>query len=92
MAQLLESHTASGSVAINNEDVMLICNIFPGMVEDDNQPLPKNIPTVAEQENANPPEYFGACKHSGGYYWCLDGGRKRKLHLNFNKEVSPTIQ
>ena len=46
IAELLESCTASGALAINNEDVTSICSIFPGMVKDDNQPLPKNIPMM----------------------------------------------
>ena len=83
---------ASGSVAINNEDTTLIHNIFPGIIKDGNQPLPENIPMTAEQEDANPPEFFGAWEHSESSYCYLDGGRKSKLHLNFNNEVSPTIQ
>ena len=92
IAQLLERYTASRSVAINNEDVTLIHNIFPGMVDDNNQPLPENIPFIAEQEDANPPAFFGAWKRSGICYCCLNSGRKNMACLNFNNEVSPAIQ
>ena len=91
IAQLLESCMASRSVAIDNKDAALICNIFPGMVEDDNQPVPENIPTAAEQEDANPLEFFGAWEHYGSCNHRLDGGKKNKVCLNFNNEVSPTI-
>ena len=92
IAELLESYMASGALAINNKDALLICSIFPGMVEDNNQPLPKNIPIMAEQDGVNHPEFLGGWEHSGSCYHCLDGGRKNKACLNFNNEVSPTIQ
>ena len=38
IAQLLESCTASGSVAMNNSNATLICNILPGMVDNDRIP------------------------------------------------------
>ena len=57
IAELLQSHVASGAPAINNEDVHLICNLFPCMVEDDNQPLPKNIPAMAEQQDDDPQSF-----------------------------------
>ena len=50
------------------------------MVEDNNQPLPENIPTMVEQQDSNPQSSLEV------------GGRKNKAYLNFNNEVSPTIQ
>ena len=44
IAELLESCMASRDPTINDEDAQLIYNHFPGMVEDNNQPLPENIP------------------------------------------------
>ena len=92
IAEILESCKASGALAINNKDALLICSIFPGMLEDNNQPLPKNIPIMAEQNDVNHPEVFGGWECSGSCYHCLDGGRKSKACLNLNNEVSPTIQ
>ena len=89
IVQLLESHMASRSVAINNNNAALICNILPGMII---QPLHENIPMAVEQENPNPTQFFGEWEHSGSWYHCIDGGRKNKPCLNFNNEVSPTIQ
>ena len=64
-----------------------------GIVSDnENQQLPENIPMVVEQENDNPPQFFCKLEHSSSCYHCLGGGRKNKVHLNFNNELSPTIQ
>ena len=87
-AELLESQAPT----INNDDAWLVHSLSPGMVEDDNQPLPKNISTMAEQQDSNPPEFFGGWEHSGSCYQCLDSGRKNKAQFNFNHEVSQTIQ
>ena len=84
----LESCMASGAPAINNEDARLIHSLFLGMVEDDYQPLPKNISTMAEQQESNPPEFFRGWEHCGSCYQCLNGGRKNKVHVNYNHEVS----
>ena len=56
---------------------MLICSIFPGMVDDDNQPLPKNIPMMGEQEDADPPEFFRGWEHSGS---CCHWTTPRIMH------------
>ena len=36
------------------DDVDLIRKMLPEMVEDDNQPLPKNVPTDAEENVSDP--------------------------------------
>ena len=92
IAELLESHMASGTPAISNKDAWLIHNLLPAMVEDNNQPLPENIPTMAEQQYSAPPELFGGWEHCGSCYQFLDSGRKNKACLNFNHEVFPTVQ
>ena len=65
IVQLLESCIASLSIGIDSDDANLICNILPGMVDDDNQPLLKNIPAVAEENAANPMEFFMTGEPSG---------------------------
>ena len=92
IAELLERHMASGATTINTEDAWLTWNLFPDMVEDDNQPWPENILTMAEHQASNPPEFFGGWEHSGSCHRCLNGDRKNKALLNFHHEVSPTIQ
>ena len=74
----------------NDSHVELIRKMFPGMVDDDNQPLPENIPTE-EQQNA--PQFFTAWKHSDSCFHCLEGGHKTKAHINFNTDdVKPTMK
>ena len=62
------------------------------MVDDDNQPLPKNVPTEAEENVSDPPQSFTTWDHSGSCYHCLDGGCKNKAHINFNTDVKPTVE
>ena len=84
---MLESNLAG----VDSENATLICNKVPGMVDDNNQPLPKNIPSTAD-EAPNAPQFFSNWEHSGNCYCCLEGGRRNKAHLSFNSEVKPTIE
>ena len=90
IAQLLESN-ASNSSTLDSDDADLVWQMLPGMVDDDNQPLPENIPTPADegQESA---QFFSNWEHSGSCFHCIEGGRKNKACLNFNTDVKPTIQ
>ena len=80
---MLESNLAG----VDSENATLICNIVPGMVDNDNQPLPKNIPLPTD-EAPNAPQFFSNWEHSGNCYHCLEGGRRNKARLSFNSEVS----
>ena len=84
---MLESNLAE----VDSENATLICNKVPGMVDDNNQPLPKNMPSTAD-EAPNAPQFFSNWEHSGNCYCCLEGGRRNKAHLSFNSEVKPTIE
>ena len=90
ITQLLESN-ASISSTLDSNDADLVQQMLPGMVDDDNQPLPENIPTPADegQESA---QFFSNWEHSGSCFCCIEGGRKNKAHLSFNTEMKPTIQ
>ena len=81
----------SNAPSIDMDDTDLVRHMVPGMIDDDNQPLPENIPTATEQQN-NTPEFFSSWEHSGSCYRCLEGGRKNNAHLSFNSEVQPTIE
>ena len=82
---MLESNLAG----VDSENATLICNMVPGMVDDDNQPLPENVPSPAD-EAPNAPQFFSNWEHSGNCYCCLEGGRRNKACLSFNSEVKPT--
>ena len=82
ITQLVESCMVSGSIGIDNENATLVHNILPGMVDDNNQPLPHNTPTVAEQDTANPLELFMTWEHSGSCYCCLNRGWKSLQQSN----------
>ena len=84
---LMESNAPS----INMDNADLVCHMVPGMIDDDNQPLPENIPTATEQQN-NTPKFFSSWEHSGSCYRCLEGGRKNNARLSFNSEVQPTLK
>ena len=84
---MLESNLAG----VDSENATLICNMVPGMVDDNNQPLPKNVPLPAD-EAPNAPQLFSYWEHSGNWYCCLEGGRRNKARLSFNAEVKPTIK
>ena len=84
---MLES-TLSG---VDSENATLICNTVPGMVDNGNQPLPKNVPLPADKA-PNDPQFFSNWEHSGNCYCCLEGGRRNKACLSFNSEVKPTIK
>ena len=84
---MLESNLSG----VDSENATLICNMVPGMVDDDNQPLPKNIPLPAD-EAPNAPQFFSNWEHSGNCYRYLEGGRRNKARLSFNSEVKPTIE
>ena len=87
MATLLDSAGAT----INDSDVELIRKMFPGILDDDNEPLPENIP--AEEQNApSQPQFFMAWEYSGSCFHCLEGGCKTKAHINFNNDVKPTVE
>ena len=79
------------SSTLDSDDAYLVWQILPGMVDDDNQPLPENIPTPAE-EGQDAPQFFSTWEHSGDSYHCLAGGCKHKACLSFNTDVKPTIQ
>ena len=87
LVPLMESNAPS----INMDDADLVHHMVPGMIDDDNQPLPENIPTAIEQQN-NTPEFFSSWEHSGSCYQCLEGGWKNNAPLSFNSDVQPTIK
>ena len=82
----------SGGTTINNSDADLIRNILPGMVDDDNEPLPENIPIEEEQSQPNQPQFFMGWEHSGSCFHTLDGGCKGKACINFNTDMKPTME
>ena len=84
---MLESNLSG----VDSENATLICNMVPGMVDDDNHPLPKNVPLPAD-EAPNAPQLFSNWEHSGNCYHCLEGGRRNKTRFSFNSEVKPTIK
>ena len=90
ITQLLESN-ASNSSTLDSSDAWLVWQMLPGMVDNDNQPWPENIPTPADegQESA---QLFSNWEHSGSWFCCIEGGRKNKACLSFNTDVKPTIQ
>ena len=89
IVQLMSTENAM----ISSDDTDLIRNICPDMVDDDNQPLPENVPTEAETTTtANQPQIFSSWEHSGSCFRYLEGGRKNKARLNFNTDVNPTIE
>ena len=89
VARFLDSETAG----MNRDNAALIANVCPDMVDDDNQPLPENIPTEEQQATtANLPQIFSSWGHGGSCYRCLEGGRKHKARLSFNTDVNPTIE
>ena len=78
--------------AINGDNKDLVRNILPGMVDNDNQPLPENIPIAEEENEGNNMQFFSEWDHSGSCYCCLEGGCKNKARINFNTNGKPTIQ
>ena len=87
IAPLLESN----SLTLDSDDAYVVQQILPGMVDNDNQPLPENIPTLAK-EGQDAPQFCSTWEHSGSCYCCIAGGCKHKAHLSFNTDVKPTIQ
>ena len=87
VVQLFESN--SSTLDSNHAD--LVQQILPGMVDNDNQPLPENIPTPAE-EAQDAPQFFSTWEHSGDCYHCLARGHKHKARLSLYTDVKPTIQ
>ena len=87
IVEMLESNLSG----VDSDNAALICNMVPGMVDDDNQPLPENIPSPTD-EAPNAPQFFSNWEHSGNCYRCLEGGRRSKARLSFNSEVKPTIE
>ena len=81
----------SNSSTLDSNDADLVWQILPGMVDDDNQPLPENIPTPAE-EAQDAPQFFSTWERSGDCYHCLAGGRKHKARLSLYTDMKPTIQ
>ena len=54
----------SNLTGVDSDNAALICNMVPGMVDDDNQPLPENIPLPTD-EAPNAPQFFSNWEHSG---------------------------
>ena len=84
---MLESNLSG----VDSKNATLICNMVPGMVDNDNQRLPEDIPLPAD-EAPNAPQFFSNWEHSGNCYHCLGGGRRNKARLSFNSEVKPPIE
>ena len=87
VVQLFESNSST----LDSDDVNLVWQILPGMVDDNNQPLLENIPTPAK-EGQDAPQFFSTREHSGDCYHCLAGGHTHKAHLSLYTDVKPTIQ
>ena len=68
---MLESKLAG----VDSENATLICNMVPGIVDDDNQPLPKNVPLPADKA-PNAPQFFSNWEHSVNSYCSLEGGTR----------------
>ena len=81
----------SNSSTLDSDNANLVRQILPGMVDDDNQPVPENIPTPAE-EGQDAPQFFSTWEYSGDCYCCLAGGCKHKAHPSFDTDVKATIQ
>ena len=81
----------SNSSTLDSDNANIVQQILPGMVDNDNQPLPENIPTPAK-EGQDAPQFFSTWEHSGDCYHCLAGGHKHKACLSFHTDVKPTIQ
>ena len=79
-------------VQSNGDEEDLVRNILTRMVDDNNCPLPKNIPTEGEENEGNNMQFFSEWEHSGSCYHCLEGGCKNKARINFNTYVKQTIQ
>ena len=71
VVQLFESNSST----LDSDDANLVWQILPGMVDNNNQPLPENIPTPAK-EAQDAPQFFSTWEHSGDCYRCLAGGCK----------------
>ena len=80
---MLESNLSG----VDSDNAALICNMVPWMVDDDNQPLPENVPLPTD-EAPNAPQFFSNWEHSGNCYRCLEGGRRNKAHLSFNSQTN----
>ena len=64
-AEIVELMTSETAI-INSDDTDLIRNICPDMVDDDNQPLPENVPTDEETTTtANQPQIFSSWSNLG---------------------------
>ena len=85
VVQFLESNSST----LDSDDVDLVRQILPGMVDD--QPLPESIPTPAK-EGQDAPQFFSTWEHSGDCYHCIAGGCKHKAHLSLYTDMKPTIQ
>ena len=79
------------SSTLDSNDADLVWQILPGMVDNDNQPLPETIPAPAE-EAQDAPQFFSTWEYSGDCYRCLAGGCKHKACLSLYTDVKPTIQ
>ena len=87
VVQLFESNSST----LDSDDANIVWLILPGMVDDDNQPFPENIPTPAK-EAQDDPKNFSTWEHSWDCYRCLAGGHKHKAHLSLYTDVKPIIQ
>ena len=87
ITQLLESN----SFTLVSDDANLVQQILPGLVDNNNQPLPENIPTPAE-EGQDAPQFFSTWEHSWSCYHCIAGGHQHKACMSFNTDMKPATQ
>ena len=87
VVQLFESNSST----LDSDDAKLVWKILSGIVDNDNQPLPENIPTPAK-EARDAPQFFSTWEYSGDCYHCIAGGRIHKACLSLYADVKPTIQ
>ena len=59
----------SETVIISSDNIDLMRNICPDMVDDNNQPLPENVPTEGQTTmTADQPKIFSSWGHSGSCF------------------------
>ena len=67
-AEIVKLMTTETAI-ISSDDTDLIRNICPDMVDDNNQPLPENVPTEGEMTTtAKQPQIFSSWEHSGSCF------------------------
>ena len=85
--RIVDATTMSGTT-VQGDNLAIVSKLVDGnMIDDDNAPAPKNIPTP----NENTDGIFGEWEHSGSCFRAMAGGCHLKARISYVPHIRPSL-